>query len=372
MTHLEAALLALIGCSHRSLQSAMMRIVLGRPTEDDAQIPPLLPAEARFDWMVRLASQVHAARSRNGRRPSGPLHAVACAQLARAARLGIWPLALGEDAFPPQLAAIADPPPVLWGRGHRADLLRCGIALVGSRAASTYGLTMARRLAADLAAAGVVVVSGLARGVDSAAHHGALEGGGRTIAVLGSGVDRVYPPEHQELAARIEAAGAVVSELAPGTPPRGFHFPRRNRIISGLAAGVVVVEAPEKSGALITAAAALDQGREVMVVPGPVLGGRNRGGHALARDGAKVVESADDILGDLGPVSSAAAGRSPRTESHPLLRHLTEGVEYTVDEVSTLVALPITRVMAELLELELAGRIQRVGGARFVRCSDRV
>jgi DNA processing protein len=190
--------------------------------------------------------------------------------------------------------------------------------------------------------------------------------------VLGSGVDCVYPAEHSELARRITARGALVSEFPPGTPPRAFHFPLRNRIISGLVRAVVVAEAPEKSGALITAARALDQGREVMVVPGTVLGGRNRGGHALLRDGAKLVESADDILQELDGLGSPAMGGEPVSEGHPVLRHMTEGVDYTLDEVSCLAGVTHGEALAGLLELELAGRIQRVGGARFVRSGNGV
>ncbi len=367
MTDYEATLLALVGHRHRRLQAAMIRIVLGRDTEDDSSVPRPAPGESLARWVIRLDSSIHRTRTEQSGQPLPDLDAAARQQLARAARLGIWPLALGDDDFPSCLAAIGDPPPLLWGRGVRGDLGRLGVALVGSRAASTHGVTIARRMASDLAAAGVVIVSGLARGVDSAAHQGALDGGGRTVAVLGSGLDVIYPPEHDLLASRIEAHGAVVSEFPPGTPPRAFHFPLRNRIISGLVVAVVVVEAPEKSGALITAACALDQGREVLVVPGPVLGGRNRGGHALVRDGAKLVESADDILGELGLARFAAAGVRPVREVHPLLRHMTEGIEYTVDEVSRLAGMPPAHALAGLLELELAGRIQRVGGARFVR-----
>ena len=191
-------------------------------------------------------------------------------------------------------------------------------------------LAVAERLAADLAARGVVVVSGLARGVDSAAHRGALDGGGHTIAVLGSGVDVIYPPEHAALAHDIEAAGVVMSELVPGHSALPLFFPLRNRIISGLSRAVVVIEAGEKSGSLITARLALEQGRDVLAVPGNVLSGRNRGAHGLLRDGAKIVENADDILEELGMVGkgvgslfgdSGSAKRLPtpfRTRSSPV------------------------------------------------------
>ena len=179
-------------------------------------------------------------------------------------------------------------------------LNRPAVAIVGSRAASAYALEVAGRLAADLARRGIVVVSGLARGVDGAAHRAALRAVGATVAVLGSGPDVIYPREHAELAVSLCENGALLSELGPGAPPLPEHFPQRNRLISGISLGLVVVEASDKSGSLITARCALEQGRDVMAVPGSVLGGRNRGSHALLKDGAKVVETADDILEELG------------------------------------------------------------------------
>jgi DNA processing protein len=254
---------------------------------------------------------------------------------------------------------IADPPPVIWIRGRVDAMSRPAIGLVGSRAATTYGLEMAKRLALDLSAAGLTIVSGLARGVDSAAHAAVVDGGGITVGVLGCGVDRMYPPEHRDLARRMEEKGAVISEFPPGVPPLPHHFPMRNRIISGLSLGVVVVEAPEKSGSLITASAAADQGRDVFVVPGHAAGGRNRGGHLLIRDGAKVVETADDILQELDvPVSPG---------SIPQFAALPETAEFTVDEVAMATGEPSNVVLARLLELELQGQIQRIGGGRFLR-----
>src|SRR5437870_8424817 len=221
----------------------------------------------------------------------------ALAAIRRATDCGITAMPWSDASYPAALAAIADPPFVRWTSGAAAALERPAVALVGSRAASQHGLAVAERLAADLAARGIVVVSGLARGVDSAAHRGALSGGGSTIAVLGSGTDIIYPPEHTALAREIESSGLLVSELVPGTPPMPWFFPLRNRIISGLSRAVVVIEASEKSGSLITARLALDQGRDVLAVPGNVLSGRNRGAHALLRDGAKIVEDADDKIG---------------------------------------------------------------------------
>lgn len=212
---------------------------------------------------------------------------------------------LQSARYPALLARIADPPVRLWLRGDPHALRGPCVALVGSRAASPYGLAVAERLAADLARAGVTVVSGLARGVDSAAHRGALAATGatgRTIAILGSGVDVIYPAEHEALADRIvNQGGAILSELPPGSPPRRGHFPRRNRLISGLSLAVVVIEASARSGSLQTARFALEQGREVLAVPGSIVGERFRGSHALLRDGAKLVESASDILEELRP-----------------------------------------------------------------------
>lgn len=226
--------------------------------------------------------------------------AAAARLLDTAARQSILPVDIDDPRYPPLLRTIVDPPPVLWLRGDAAAVSQTSVALVGSRAASPYALEVARRLARALGARHVSVVSGLARGVEGAAHRGCLAGGGQTVAVLASGLDRVYPSEHGGLAAEIGRSGALVSELGPGVPPLASHFPPRNRLISGISRAVVIVEASEASRSLIAARCALEQGREVMAVPGSVLGGRYRGSHALLKDGAKLVESADDILEELG------------------------------------------------------------------------
>ena len=273
----------------------------------------------------------------------------------------------GEAAFPARLHLIPDPPPRLWIRGKPSALPGTdvpSIALVGSRAASRDGLELSRRVADGLARAGVVIVSGLARGVDGAAHAATLEAGGRTIAVLGSGLARIYPAEHADLVGRIAVAGAVISESPPPTPPHAGLFPRRNRLIAGLADAVLIVEAPERSGALITASAALDQGKDVMVLPGRVAGGRNRGGHLLIRDGAKLVESADDILLEMG---WRALSGPPPGGAEP-----SDGVPFTVDDLSRQSGEPASVVLARLLEWELAGQVQRIGSARFVRVRGRM
>jgi DNA processing protein len=277
-------------------------------------------------------------------------------------------LANGAATFPARLVCIPDPPARIWIRGspaHLPGLDQPSIALVGSRAATRDGLDAARRIAHGLAHAGIAIVSGLARGIDAAAHQGSLDAGGRTIAVLGSGLDRLYPPEHGALADRMLAAGAVVSEYPPETPPQAGLFPRRNRLISGLADAVVVVEAPERSGALITAGAALDQGKDVFVVPGRINGQRNRGGHLLIRDGARLVESEDDILLDMGWVD--ALGRTATTGGESM-----ETVEFSVDDVVQETGELPQAALARLLREELAGDIRRIGSARFLRVRRRV
>ena len=292
----------------------------------------------------------------------------AVAALRRAEGRGIDAVPWSDPRYPAALAAIVDPPPVLWVRGHVDVLGATCVAIVGSRAGSPYALAVAERLATDLASRGVVVVSGLARGVDSAAHRGALKGGA-TIAVLGSGIDVLYPREHAPLAREIEKDGAVVSELVPGTPPKQWFFPLRNRIISGLSRAVVVIEAGERSGSLITARSALEQGRDVLAVPGNVLSGRNRGAHGLLRDGAKIVESADDILEELH--MGAAAGRQSAGAAHAgadaLLACLTPGEPSDLDALAERSGLSPSRLLPRLFELELQGAVARVGGGRFVR-----
>jgi DNA processing protein len=282
--------------------------------------------------------------------------------------LGMVCIYLGTSAYPQLLAEISNPPECLWTRGDRSLLARPAIAVVGARAASREGVEIAYQIASDLARAGIVVVSGLARGIDAAAHTGALDAGGTTIAVLGTGIDRIYPAENKELHERIATRGLLATEFQPGAPPDLFHFPQRNRIISGVSKAVVVVEARERSGSLITARLAGDQGRDVMVVPGPTRTGQNRGGHALLRDGAKLVESAVDILQelglDLGDLSLSR--RSREGEGGP------ESVEFTVDDIAEQLKIPPGEALARLLEWELTGEIQRIGSGRFIRSRSKV
>ncbi|HEX6661158.1 MAG TPA: DNA-processing protein DprA [Sphingomicrobium sp.] len=282
---------------------------------------------------------------------------------------GMEPLAWFDARYPALLSCIGDPPPVLWARGGLGVLGRPAVAIVGSRAATTYALDVGWRLASELAGRGIVVVSGLARGVDSAAHRGSLGAGGPTVAVLGSGLDRVYPFEHGGLAETIANNGVVISELGPGGLPLPEHFPLRNRIISGISLAVVVVEASEKSGSLITARCAMEQGRDVMAVPGSVLTGRNRGSHSLLKDGAKVVETADDILEELGWPGARAAADSSRKllTDDPLLARMEPGEAYRLDVLAGATGMAPSRLLPRLMELELQGRVIRAAGGRFSR-----
>jgi DNA processing protein len=308
---------------------------------------------------------------------AGAARARAASAVGEAARRGIVAVAWGDERYPRQLAAIVDPPFVLWARGAIDLLQQPQVAIVGSRAASSYGEEAAARLASDLVSRGFVVTSGLARGIDAAAHRGALVAGGPTVAVLGCGTDVVYPAEHLELIREVAAAGTVVSELPPGTPPLRHHFPRRNRIISGLSLGVVVVEASERSGSLITADCALEQGREVMAVPGNVLSDRHRGSHRLLKEGAALVESADDVLDALGLFGWPTAGHAGPPAAggegaDALLAHLDRGEGRDLDALARASGLDASALLTRLLQLELQGRVRRLPGGRFMRADGNV
>jgi DNA processing protein len=306
-----------------------------------------------------------------GDRQTAAAEALAAAERALKAgtRGGMTPVAWFDPLYPPLLGCIPDPPPVLWVKGDPRVLGRRAVAVIGSRAATGYALDVGFRLGLELAGRGVVVVSGLARGVDSAAHRGCLDAAGTTVAVLGSGPDRIYPAEHDALAATIVETGALVSELGPGGPPLPEHFPLRNRIISGISLAVVVVEASENSGSLITARCAMEQGREVMAVPGSVLSGRNRGSHALLKDGAKMVESADDILEELGAwtegLASNVSAKSLRED--PLLAVMEPGESCQLDQLVERSGLAPSRLLVRLTELELRGEVARGSGGGFSR-----
>jgi DNA processing protein len=264
-----------------------------------------------------------------------------------------------EPTFPSLLAEIHDPPPQLFLRGlaDTTPLDRPAVALVGARACSSYGRSVTRSLARDLAAAGLVVVSGMARGIDGEAHRGALDGGGVTVAVLGCGVDRDYPAAHAELARRIcETGGLVVSEYEPGVEPAPWRFPARNRIIAGLCQATVVIEARERSGALITADFALEEGREVLAVPGEITSALSAGTNALLRLGATPVTCADDVLEVFGIEPAIAAPAPVGAVAGTLLERLSEGA-LTADELLRTSGIDPGEGSAALIELELAGRV---------------
>ena len=296
------------------------------------------------------------------------------AELEQLARLNACLVTQTDAEYPERLRQIHDPPPFLYTRGSFVSQDDLAIAIVGARTASTYGRKMARELAHELAGCGVCVVSGLARGIDSEAHQAALEAGGRTIAVLGSGLDVVYPREHIALAERIAESGAVVSEFSFGSQPEAGNFPYRNRVISGISLGTVVVEATEKSGSLITAQCALDQNREVFAVPGPVTASRSRGPHRLIKDGAKLVESIDDILSEIAPVL-ARTDRAEKNETSVPVVPLEPDEERVfqlfpeeavhVDTLITGSGLEPARVLEVLLGLELKGIVTQLPGMYF-------
>jgi DNA processing protein len=272
----------------------------------------------------------------------------------------------GTAAYPPLLAAIYDPPPQLWVRaeGDLGILERPCLALVGARSCSSYGRAVARSLARDAAAAGAVVVSGLARGIDGEAHRGALDAGGLTVAVLGCGVDRDYPATHRELARSIvESGGLVLSEYEPGVEPAPWRFPARNRIISGLSRVTVVIEARERSGALITADFALEQGRDVMAVPGEITSALSAGSNGLLRQGAAPVTRTQDVLELLGLENAAAPVAAPAGEVAVSILAVLADQALTTDELVRASGRDAGVVAAALVELELAGRVSGAEGA---------
>ena len=285
-------------------------------------------------------------------------------------RVVVW----GEPDYPFRLAEIPSAPPVLYIRGRLESRDEPAVAVVGSRHATAYGETIAHDLSAALARRGLTIVSGLARGIDAAAHRGTLAVGGRTLAVLGNGLDQIYPPEHRELAEQVTAAGALVSEFPLGTAPLRLHFPRRNRIISGLSLGVVVVEAGVESGALITANHALEQGREVFAVPGRVHARYSEGCNRLIKAGAKLVESWEDVLTELlphlRPPRRAPQAERPTieltAEEQRVFDFLAEGPLH-IDALIVKAGLPGGRVASALLGLEMKGTVRQLTGKVFER-----
>ncbi len=368
-------------------------------------------------WNLRVAGRpadrrrLRAVAERGDRaEPASAWHEAAAAEMDRARRIGATVLTPDDAAYPEILRVAPDPPFVLYTLGNLQAEDALAVAVVGARRVTPQGAAMARAIAHDLAASGFTVVSGLARGVDAAAHCGALDAGGRTIAVLGSGIDRIYPEEHRELAEAISRRGAVVSEFPIGTGPLPRHFPERNRIIASLAWATVVVEAAEGSGSLITADLALEAGRLVFAVPGPVGDPNADGTNALLRDGALICRSARDVIEDLAPQiveaasllagrvvgagatghdqgaaghdqddrrpgdprgGAAAAGRPTAEGLTPEARRVldllpaTRGVD--VDRLADRSGLPAGRLAAALLDLELRGLVRSLPGGRYLR-----
>ena len=294
------------------------------------------------------------------------------AEMERIERAGITVLVATSEAYPRLLAEIPAPPPVLYLRGT-LEPEQPAVAIVGTRRLSAYGRDVAARLAGDLAAAGVTIVSGLARGIDGVAHQAALRAGGRTLAVLGSGPDVIYPPEHRNLAAQIIEQGALISDYPPGRQPDGPNFPARNRIISGLSLGVIIVEAPARSGALITADFAADQGRDVFAVPGSILAAASAGCHRLLRDGARPVTGADDVLADLNldgrRPEIATQQPLPLDDNERRLHALLTTEPQHIDELTAAANTTIAEVSALLTMMEIKGLVRNLGAQHYARAT---
>src|SRR6185312_7226531 len=313
-------------------------------------------------------------------------------ELELLAKHGVRPVPLGFDGYPPPLASVANPPPLLYFRGGWTDADLGAIAIVGSRGCTAYGKRVADQLARGLARAGVTVVSGLARGIDGAAHRGALDGGGRTIAVLAGGLTEIYPPEHAELAEEIVGRGVLVSETPMTGAPQPGMFPARNRIISGLSRAVIVVEANARSGALITARHALEQGREVFAVPGNADSAASAGCLELIRNGARLIRSADDLLDDLKGIAAPEFGAKARPRTEPALFETSEppapppppavpqnlepvqqciwdalGSRRHADELARESGLSVSDLSRTLTQMELKRLIRRLPGNMYER-----
>ena len=294
--------------------------------------------------------------------------------LRRIEQMGLQVLTWDSPDYPRNLLSIAQPPPVLYVKGALTPADEWAVAVVGTRHASAYGREVARELAARLAASGVTVVSGLARGIDGVAHQAALDAGGRTIAVLGSGLDELYPPEHRQLAEAIVHSGALVSDYPPGTKPESVNFPPRNRIISGLSKGAVIVEAGETSGAVITAEFAAEQGRDVFAVPGSILQRSFRGTNKLIQDGAKLVLDAADILEELNLAlvteHTQARAALPADETEQRLLACLSAEPVHVDELRAQMGLPISQITSTLALMELKGLVRQVAGMNYIAAKE--
>jgi len=283
---------------------------------------------------------------------------------------GIQVLTWMDETYPQRLKEIEQPPPVLYVRGTLLPEDTWSVAIVGTRRVTPYGRQVTEEIASFLAANGITVVSGLARGVDALAHNAALKAGGRTLAVLGSGVDRIYPPENRALAEQMLSQGAVISDYAPGTPPESSNFPPRNRIISGLSMGVIVVEAGKTSGALITAEFAAVQGREIFAVPGNILAPQSKGTNKLIQDGAHPLLSVDDIMQalNLTRIGQHKAARKvlPADNVEAKLLDAMGEEPLHIDEIRNQTNLPVEKVSATLVMMELKGMVRQVGNMQYV------
>ena len=288
----------------------------------------------------------------------------------RIEKQGIKILTWQDESYPERLKEIDQPPPVLYIRGEYLPDDLFAVAIVGTRRVTPYGRQITEELSAFLAASGITVISGLARGIDAIAHQSILKAGGRSIGVLGSGVDKIYPPEHRGLAEQMMERGAIISDYAPGTPPDASNFPPRNRIISGLSLAVVVIEAGETSGALITAEFAAEQGREVFAVPGSILAPQSKGTNKLIQQGALPLLSVNDLMQalDLTRVGEHKAARKiiPADETEARLMNVLGSEPLHVDEIRNQSNLPIEKVSAALALMELKGMVRQVGGMNYV------
>ena len=284
--------------------------------------------------------------------------------------LGASILTLEDEAYPALLRNLDDAPPVLYVKGSLLPDDEWAVAVIGTRKPTPNGLAMARNLAGTLARNGVTIVSGLAQGIDTAAHRAAIEVGGRTIAVMGTGIDVIYPPQNRKLAAEITGNGALITSFPPGTPPEARNFPARNRLISGMALGVLVVEAPERSGALITVDHALEQGREVFAVPGSPLTPASRGCNRLIQSGAHLVMGAEDVLEALNltmaPLHMEADAVVPESEAEKTLLEVISDEPMHVDQICRKTGIPIYEVNSTLAQMELKGLVRNVGGMHYV------
>ena len=293
------------------------------------------------------------------------------AEMAKVRNAGAWLVTLIDDNYPAQLRKLPDAPPVLYIKGSLVPPDERALGIVGTRKATTYGRDAAHYFAKELAGNGVTVISGLAQGIDAAAHRGALDGGGRTFGVLGSGIDKIYPREHLKLSQEIVQNGAIISEFPIGTPPEARNFPRRNRIISGLSLGVLVVEAPEKSGAMITASVAAEQGRDVFAVPGNIFNMTSGGTNRLIQDGAKLVMNVADILDEFNIVHNNVQTRVVTEQIAPANVNEITILDYLsadpihIDDLVRMSGLPVPIVSSTLTILELKGLARSVGYMQY-------